>query len=89
MGYAAEYLTRGAFAPRIARASRLGQRLQGICDSHGLFDAHVYAHIIPYLVTSGLPRAGADQAASWFYLTIIYLLTSGTQVEVTGSGGQW
>ena len=25
-------------------------------DSHGLLDAHVYAYIIPYLVTSGLPH---------------------------------
>ena len=47
VGYAAEYLTCGSFAPRIAPASRLGQRPWGIYDSHGLFLAHVYAHIIP------------------------------------------
>ena len=48
VGYAAEYLTRGSFAPRIAPASRLGQRPRGICDSHGLSIAHVYLlHIIP------------------------------------------
>ena len=28
-------------------------------DSHGLYIAHVYAHIIPYLVTLGLPSEGA------------------------------
>ena len=31
---------------------------------HGLFIAHTYAHIIPYLVTSGLPHAGADRGRS-------------------------
>lgn len=50
MGYAAEYLTRGAFAPRIAPASRLGQRPRGICASHGQISTHVYIlHIIPFL----------------------------------------
>ena len=50
MGYAAEYLIRGAFAPRIAPASRLGQRPRGICDSHGQISTHVYMlHIIPFM----------------------------------------
>ena len=50
VGYAAEYLTRGTFAPRIAPASRLGQRPRGICDSHGQISTHVYIlHIIPFL----------------------------------------
>ena len=58
VGYAAEYLTRGSFAPRIAPASRLGQRPRGICDSHGLFLAHVYLlHIIPLSTSTRSTRS--------------------------------
>ena len=51
VGYAAEYLTCGTFAPRIAPpAPRLGQRPRGICDSHGQISTHFYIlHIIPFL----------------------------------------
>ena len=57
-------------------------RARGVCSRiphlrlfrrahHGLLIAHVYAHIIPYLVISRLPPAGADRASSSMLVVII------------------